>query len=318
MIARLIRTRLAIIGLLAAAFALLLGAAAATLTWANWTDEESTGAQLQAGIVPIPENVTCSFGGSTEVAGLIVNWGSPESGGNAVDPQGYQLRFFAGRSFTPEPINASVDVHPGETSYQNFEAHLRNPNARITNPIARHTYEIQLVTLGPGTWESEHWLLEVTIVDGLLGISDDATCRILDAPEGGGSGIGTDSFEDRMDEQEPEERDDAELLESPEPEAPTETAEPEPTPESPTTDLGTHSPTPAPETETPAGSETATPSETPSPAEPGDHTTRPAESTTVPRDPETAREPQAPEKTDTAEPSPTTEPSPTEETAEGT
>lgn len=165
----------------------LAGAGDAEPTHASWTDAESPGSALQAGVVATPSVVDCRFPQRTfnqhRFSNLVIDWENPQDD-LTVQPEGYRLDFVATGSNTPAPFSPTTDL-VGGSSYSNFEAYLSDPRATLI--VSRtHTYRIHLIAVGPGGWESEPQVIEVStsLFQAVIPFRS-SSCRVLEP--GGGS-----------------------------------------------------------------------------------------------------------------------------------
>jgi len=290
---------------------LLIGADSAEPTQASWTDAESVSSSFQSGVVSSPQHVACAFDhrwyepDAGTFNNLVLSWDAPETHNGTVEPRGYRLNFVASGA-APQPKNSSIEIGSG-SAYSGFGEHFTDPNppfwAWQTNT---HTYHIHLTTLGPGSWESDSWVIEAKISARIL--HRESSCTVVKVPEGnwGAVTFSGDHTEELLEEEEElleDELDEDESAESPTPapsptdtETRSETEEtkgpgrpsesPEPEPEVEADPPGPaeiaedaeQADVPSPEPTTPSGGE----SESPVPNEPGPetHTEEPTSSDT--------------------------------------
>lgn len=183
---------------------LLLATTSIAPSQAFWTDEEASGADLYAGVVPGPQYDDCYIPRNSpvdrrySVSNLGITWTAPEASSRDLDVEGYRFDFYAVEGH-PEPRQASTGTIPG-FSYTNFADYLTDPSGFLLTDEVR--YEIHLVSEGPGDWESDPLVLEIWIRDGGLLTPNAYECAVEDAS---GQQWGTFDFEEAPSEGDPDE-----------------------------------------------------------------------------------------------------------------
>lgn len=177
----------------AALVAPLLVATSIAPTEAFWTDEEATGSDLYAGVVPVPQNVNCAINRpvarSHGPQWLNITWSPSATGPETVDVEGYRFHF-AARPESPPPIQSPADI-PGY-SYTGFQDYLQAPGLRWLGIVREVVeYEIHLVSVGPGGWESDARVIDVRFRTATILRPGSSTCTVR--PE---EGAGSFSFQD--------------------------------------------------------------------------------------------------------------------------
>lgn len=246
----------------------LVGARSAEATYALWTDEESAGSSLQAGVVPTPSVVDCRFPQRTSnqhrFSNLIIEWETPQDN-STVQPEGYRLDFVAIGSGTPAPSSPTTGL-VGGSSYANFGAYLSDPPTGLVRSRT-HTYRIHLIAVGPGGWESEPRVIEASTSLFQVAIPfRDSSCRVLQP--GGRAVTFQENHAEDLAEPDPDEEPDEENFSEEEAEiddnAPIERTTPAEDAPEPLDDDATQAPSPSSETPRP---EQTPPSESPSPSD---------------------------------------------------
>lgn len=246
----------------------LVGARSVEATFALWTDEESAGSSLQAGVVPTPSVVDCRFPQRTfnqhRFDNLIVEWESPQDD-FTIQPESYRLDFVASGSATPAPSSPTTGL-VGGSYYADFGAYLSDPPTGLVRSRT-HTYRIHLIAVGPGGWESEPRVIEVStsLIQAVIPFRS-SSCRVVEP----GGGVVT--FQEDRAESMPEPERDDEAVEEGLSEEESEVEDDEPTETTPTEDASeavdedvTQAPSPSSETSSPRQPAPSDP-ESPSPS----------------------------------------------------